>query len=338
MANRAQLTFVEQRVLLETVTAYMNLVRDEAVVELNQNQVDVLKRQLQASQDRFRVGEITRTDVAQSEARLAGAEANLIRAEATLAASREEYRRIVGDIPGSVTEPLAVPALPASMDDALNIALNENPAILIAQFNADAADYGVKRNMGTMLPTVNAFANYNKFDGTNSFGALSVDVDQSSTSVGVSVTVPLYQGGAEYSAIRQAKHLKNQRRIEIISAERQTRSNLRSAWEQYRAAVSSIASTKSQVEANEIALDGVRQEATVGSRTTLDVLDAEQELLDSRVNLVRARRDEFVAAYTLLAATGRLTARGLALDVNIYNPADNYDDVNMKPFGWDINQ
>lgn len=337
-ANRAQLTLVEQNILLSTVAAYMNVVRDEAVLNLNSNQVEVLRRQLQASQDRFRVGEITRTDVAQSEARLAGAEANKIRAEATLAASRAEYKRIVGDTPGSLEEPAALPALPGSMDEALSIALEDSPTVKIAKFNAEAANYGVQRSMGGMLPTVNAYANYNKFDGTNSFGALTAKVDQTSKSVGLSVSIPLYQGGAEYSAIRQAKHFENQRRIEITSAERTVRSNLRSAWEQYRAAVSSIASTNSQVEANQIALEGVRQEAAVGSRTTLDVLDAEQELLDSRVNLVRARRDEYVAAYTLLASTGRLTAKSLSLNVELYDPQDNYDDVSFKPFGWGVNK
>ncbi|MGY8985959.1 MAG: TolC family outer membrane protein [Sphingomonadales bacterium] len=337
-AGRSQLQQIEQQVLLNTVTAYMDVYKDTAVLELNEKNVTVLERQLQASQDRFRVGEITRTGVAQSEARLAGAFSARISAEANLAGSRAIYKQMVGDNPGSLDEPPVLPEMPINLDGANATALSDNPSLQLARSNEEASRYGVKRSMGTMMPSIDAYASYSKqiTPFANGFGAL-VNNTNISRSVGAQITVPLYQGGAEYSDIRRAKQVNNQRRLQILSAERLVLAQVRQSWEQYRAAISSISSNESQVRANEIALEGVRQEAIVGSRTTLDVLDAEQELLDSRVNLVRANRNYNVAGYTVLASIGRLNSFSLDLDVEFYDPEKNYKKVKAQFIGWGVN-
>eukprot|EP00657_Telonema_sp_P-1_P001330 TRINITY_DN1312_c0_g2_i1.p1 TRINITY_DN1312_c0_g2~~TRINITY_DN1312_c0_g2_i1.p1 ORF type:complete len:326 (-),score=63.88 TRINITY_DN1312_c0_g2_i1:127-1104(-) len=304
MAGRAQLQSVEQQVLLDAVSAYMNVVRDEAVVSLNQNNVQVLERQLQASQDRFRVGEVTRTDVAQSEARLEGAKSTLLSAQATLASSRAQYRRVVGRTPATLETPNGKPELPGDLDTAIELAMELSPGVIAAEYGEKAASHAVNQAKGTLLPTVGVGASWS--DVTNSGGVNDAGVpvtDQSeSKGIGVTVSVPLYAGGARYSDIRRAKQLRSQRLMEIRQAERVAQERVFVAWDQYRAAVGQITSSEAQVRASEIALEGVRQEAYVGSRTTLDVLNAEQELLNARVALVRAQRDEFVAAYSLVSA------------------------------------
>lgn len=334
--GRSQLLVTEQTVLLDTVIAYMNAVRDVSVLDLNNNNVQVLQRQLEASQDRFRVGEITRTDVAQSEARLAGSISARIRAEADLAGSRAGYRRVVGMAPGTLDQPPPLPPLPPNLEDATAIALDENPNVTAARQNERAADIAVAQSKGALLPTVDgaAFISRSESETFSPNTQTTVDFRSDVKSVGVQIRVPLYQGGAVYSDIRRAKHTRSQRRLEILSAERFAVEQTRIGWEEFRAAQSSIKSNSSQVRANEIALDGVRQEAAVGSRTTLDVLDAEQELLDSRVNLVRAERNEYVAGFALLGAVGRLNAKTLDLPVELYRPEKNYKGVRWQFVGW----
>ena len=333
-AGRAQLLSVEQQVLLDAVTAYMDVFRDEAVVRLNENQVSVLERQLQASQDRFRVGEITRTDVAQSEARLEGAKSNLLGARATLGSSRARYRRVIGRAPGTLQAPQERPELPSTLDEALVLANEKAPGVQSAKFIERAAKYSVKQAKGALLPTVDLTGQYVRQNGISNQQNVSFDSVFNQTSVQVQVTVPLYAGGARHSDIRAAKQTHSQRRVEIIQAERVAQENAFAAWDQYRAAKAQITANEAQVRANEIALEGVEQEAAVGSRTTLDVLDAQQELLNSQVNLTTAKRNEAVAAYTLVSAVGALTARELSLDVELYNPEEHYDDVKHKLFGW----
>lgn len=338
MAGRAQLQSVEQQVLLDAVSAYMNVVRDEAVVSLNMNNVQVLERQLQASQDRFRVGEVTRTDVAQSEARLEGAKSTLLSAQATLASSRAQYRRVVGRTPATLETPNGKPELPSNLDAAIELAMELSPGVIAAQHSERAAEHAMNQAKGSLLPTVGVGASWS--DTTNSGGVNDAGVpvtDQSeSKGIGVTVSVPLYAGGARYSDIRRAKQLRSQRLMEIRQAERVAQERVFVAWDQYRAAVGQITSSEAQVRASEIALEGVRQEAYVGSRTTLDVLNAEQELLNARVALVRAQRDEFVAAYSLVSATGRLTAKDLGLGVTRYDPDAYTDKVDDKFFGMDV--
>lgn len=333
-AGRADLLSTEQQILMNAVTAYMDVVRDVAVLELRENNIQVLTRQLEASQDRFRVGEITRTDVAQSEARLAGAISGRIRAEADLAGSRANYERQIGQAPGTLEPPPAIPGVPPTLDDAWAIALDDNPSVISAKHVERAANFAVKGAKGAILPTLDAFATLTRQEGESFFAGQSVPIGTTIKTVGIQVQMPLYRGGAEYSDIRRAKQTASQRRLQILGVERQVVELVRIAWEEYRAAQSQIIASGSQVRANAIALDGVRQEAAVGSRTTLDVLDAEQELLDSRVNLVTSERNEYIAGFVLVSAVGRLNAVSLDLSVDLYDPDDNYKNVRYKFIGW----
>jgi outer membrane protein len=334
-AGRERLRQTEIDVLLDTVTSYMDVNRDEAVLGLNQNQVEVLRRQLKATQDRFDVGELTRTDVAQSEARLAVAITNRTGAEGQLTASREAYRRVVGRSPGTLASAPGLPPVPATIDEAINVAMKASPVIGSAAFNVEAAQAQVALAKSGLWPTVNANASFNRSEGDTPFGLTgTVDQRRTTKSIGASVSIPLYQSGAEYAEIRRAMQVESQRRMELSSAERVVEEQVRNAWEQLRTARSSIESSQSAVNANEIALEGVRQEATVGSRTILDVLDAEQELLDSRVQLARAQRNEYVAGAGLLAAIGQLGPRVFELAVQLYDPTEYYENNKGRFFGW----
>ncbi len=330
-AARQQLVSVEQQILLDAVTAYMGVLRDIAVLDLTINNVNVLKRQLEASEDRFRVGEITRTDVAQSKARLSRSISEKIRSEAALTQSRAAYLKTVGNMPADLVLPPNLPAMPASEEAAQTMSKRNNPQLLAAQFTEQAARYNVKKQYGGLSPKVDVVARY-----TKNWENFSTSDVSTSKEILAQLTVPLYQSGSVSSGIRQSRQIENQRRMEVISAERAVAEQVRNAWEGYRQATARIASSEDQVTANDIALEGVRQEAEVGSRTTLNVLDAEQELLDARVNLVRATRDQYVAAYTLLAAIGNLTAENLELGVERYDPKENTDKVENKFFGWGI--
>lgn len=333
-AGRALLLNTEQAVLLDTVTAYMDVKRDEAVLDLSKNNVQVLERELEAAQDRFRVGEITRTDVAQAKARLSRAISDRVAAEANLQASRASYTKIVGDMPGTLETPPPLPVLPAGEDEALTVALNQNPQLLAAHANERAAQYAVKGEEGGLLPTVQLKGQYSKAYDTSSFTSRADE-----KSVSAELSVPLYQAGFQSSRIRQAKQINQQRRLEVLDAERQVREAVKTAWEGLREARGRIVANRDQVRANEIALDGVKQEAGVGARTTLDVLNSEQELLDARVSLVRAQRDQYVAAYRLLVSVGELTVESLALPVDqYYNPEEHYDSVRGQVYGWGVTE
>jgi len=330
MAGRAELTSVEQDTLLSAVTTYMNVLRDQAVLELNDNQVQVLRRQLEATQNRFEVGEVTRTDVAQAEARLAGAIADRTTAEAQLTASRTSYRRIMGQMPGTLEEPPALPQLPQSEQAALDLAVDNNPTLKAALRREEAAQYAADAASGELLPQVSLQASYSRNVETFTPGS-----DTRSKEIMAQVTIPFFQGGSTYSRIRQAKQRRSQRQLEIVATRRQLTEQVRNAWVQLQSARSTIEASQAQVDASEVALEGVRQEAQVGTRTTLDVLDAEQEFLNARVQLVRAERDEYVAGYTLLAAVGGLTATRLELNVEQYNPQEHYEEVDDQWLGWD---
>ena len=333
-AGRAQLKDIEQQVLLQAAQAYMDVYRDEATRELNENNVRVLERQLEASRDRFRVGEITRTDVAQSEARLEVAKAQLLQSEAALEASRATFQQVVGRTPAGTETPDELSGLPANLDDAVELALTNDPGVQQARELERAASKGVDVAKGTLLPTVTVQGRLNRNEGTNAFGTLIFSNIQNARTVSVNVAVPIWQGGQNHSEIRRQKQIRSQRMLEIRNAENIARAELLTAWNNYRAAQGQITSQNAAVRANEIALDGVRQEANVGSRTTLDVLDAEQELLQSRVNLVGARRDRVVAGYQLLSALGQLTARDQGLGVELYDPEENYDKNKNRFIGW----
>jgi TolC family type I secretion outer membrane protein len=331
-AGRQDLLTVEQQVLLDAATAYMNVIRDRNVLALRAKNVEVLKEQLRASQTRFEVGEITRTDVAQSRASLAQAQSNYAAAEANLAASVANFLRIIGHAPGTLRFPEISPLVPKTLDRALALSEQINPTILAAAFNEEAARHNIDLIKGGLLPEVSFNAQYTY----NHEPSANVDWSDQATVFG-QVQIPLYEGGLIYSQVRQAKQVDSQRRLEVIDVRRQVREQVTQTWNNLKAAESVIASSKIQVEANRLALEGVRQEALVGSRTTLDVLDAEQVFVDSQVLLATAERDRIVSAYQLIAATGHMTARNLNLDVIYYDVRQNYLDVRYKWIGTNVN-
>jgi outer membrane protein len=328
MAQRARLQSTEAQVLLDAASAYLDVLRDQAVVELQRNNVQVLTRQFEATNDRFNVGEITKTDVAQAQARLEGSKASLIQAESDLARSRAAYENSVGKPPETLTSPEAAKGLPGAVEEAVDAAIKANPAFLAADFSAQAAQDGIDVSRSDLMPTVDIEAQYQK--GWDTVG----DKSKAETALARAVlTVPIYQQGAEYARLRQSKHTAGQRRLEADQARLDARENATAAYKAYEAATASIVSLKSQIEASKIALEGVQREAEVGSRTVLDVLDAEQELLNARVNLVRAERTQVVASYQLLSTMGRLTAESIGLKVAVYDPLAHYNDVRFQAFG-----
>ena len=327
-AGREQLRGSERDVLLAAVTAYIDVLRDGARVELTRSNEQVLRRQLDATKDRFQVGEVTRTDVAQAEARLARALADRASAEGDLQISRATYERVVGSQPGTLEPAPPLPPMPASLDEATQVSLRENPDVQRAAYNEDAAKHAVRASLGVLYPAVNLVGRMVRTDEIT-----SENVETRNDSIIAQVVMPLYQSGSEYSNVRQAKEIRSQRMLDIEQARRLAIENTRQSWIALMAARERIKSRREQVRANEIALDGVRQEAAVGSRTTLDVLDAEQELLDSRVALVIADRDEYVAGYRMVASIGRLSAERLALKVRLYDPTKHYNKIRDKWIG-----
>jgi TolC family type I secretion outer membrane protein len=326
-AGRSQLLATEQDVLLAAATAYADVYRDQAVLDLNINNEQVLRRQLQATQDQFQVGEVTRTDVSQAEARLAAATAGRIQAEGNLESSRAVYLNVVGVAPGKLTEPPALKDLPANREEAIALSEN-NPTVIAANFTELAARDNVHLASGELLPTVSLDAQYDHQDETSSLNSFG-----ESTSITAQMSVPLYPGGATYSRIRQAKQTVMQRRKEIEAARRNASQQATQAWDLLTAARARVKSFEAQIRANEIALEGVRQEATVGSRTVLDILNAEQELFGSQVNHVTAQHDTFVAGMQLKSAIGQLTAKSLALPVKYYDVEEHYKEVRDKLWG-----
>ncbi len=329
-AARQDLSSTERRVLQDSVTAYMDVLRDQAVVELTRNNEGVLRRQLEATRERFRVGEITRTDVAQAESRLSRATADRISSEGLLISSRATFARITGMAAERLVPPPPLPTLPGSEDEALSVADKENPELQAALYRELSARSDVRTASGALLPSVSLNGSVTK---TSEQTRADLDVDSARATI--SVTVPLYEGGGIYSQTRQRKQVYNQRRIQVDEQRRLVRQSVVQAWENLNTARSNINARKAQVQASRIALEGVQQEAEVGSRTTLDVLDAEQEYLDAQVAQVRAERDEYVAGYALYSAVGRLSARNLNLSVPLYDPAENYNRVRDLWFGTD---
>ncbi|MFQ5776199.1 MAG: TolC family outer membrane protein [Kiloniellaceae bacterium] len=327
-AQRASLTTVEQSVLLDAATAYMDVWRDQAVIEFNLSNERVIRRQLEATQDRFTVGEVTRTDVAQAETRLAVATADRIAAEGALTASRAAFEEVVGIVPEVLAPPPPLQGLPGTQEDVVALAIARNPDVLAATFAEKAARNRVREVIGELLPSVSLTATASRSEETSQRDSLTKRAQ-----VLAQLTVPLYQQGAVSSRVREAKQISSQRRIEIEARRRRAEQEAVSAWEALLTARAQIRSFESGVRSAEIALEGVRQENLVGARTILDILDAEQELLDARVNLVRSRRDEIVAGFQVLSVIGRLTARDLKLPVAIHDPEIDYRKVRNRWFG-----
>jgi TolC family type I secretion outer membrane protein len=319
LADRERLVDAEQNVLLQVATAYMDVMRDQAVLRLAKNNEQRLRRQLEAAQDRFNVGEVTRTDVAQAEARVSNSVAERVGAQAELTVARASYLNVVGTLPGELRSPPTLANLPATEREAREIAVENNPTIRRAVFIERAARADIAVQFGVLLPRLELTAEMSRTEDASSRGSLTTRNE-----ISAQLTVPLYQSGSVHAQVRATREVASQRRIKIEEARRSVLETTTLWWETLVTARAQIAAFREAVRAAEIALDGVEQEAAVGSRTTLDVLDAEQELFLVRVDLVRAEHDDVVASYSLEAVIGRLTAAHLRLPVQTYDPTSHY--------------
>jgi outer membrane protein len=333
-AGRATVQAVEGDVFTLGVTAYMDVIRDRAIVELNQNNVKVLGTNLEATSDRFKIGDLTRTDVAQSEARLQLGRSQLATAEGRLAASEATYRQVVGHQPGQLAPPDPLPPLPKSEDEAVRIALAGNPDLIAISRQAIASGYDVGVARAGRLPTLSGVLSetyVNNLPGNNS----PFPNRGNATSVGLAARVPLFQGGLPAARIRQAQALQGQVLEQVVGTERAVVQAARSAFATYDAAQRAITANTTAVQANELALEGNRAEQGVGTRTIIEVLNAEQELLQSQVALVSARHDAYVAGFQLLNAMGQADAQDLGLDGGpLYDPLGNYRRVANNWNDW----
>jgi len=333
-AGRATLMAVEGDVFTQAVTAYMDVIRDRSVVELNQNNVKVLETNLQATQDRFQIGDLTRTDVAQSEARLQLGRSQLAVAQGQLTAGEATYRQVIGHAPGQLAPPPPLPPLPTTADEAVRIALASNPDLVAVSRQAIAAGYDVNVARASRLPTLSGVLseNYvNNLAGNNS----PFPNRGNSTTAGLSARVPIFQGGLPAARIRQAQAQQGQVLEQVVGTERAVVQAARAAFANYEAAQRAIQAETVAVQANELALEGNRAEQSVGTRTIIEVLNAEQELLNSQVALVSAKRDAYVAGFQLLNAMGQAEAQDLGLDGGpLYDPLGNYRRVANNWNDW----
>ena len=333
-AGRATLRAVEGDVFTEAVAAYMDVIRDRAIVELNQNQIRVLTTNLEATRDRFEIGDVTRTDVAQSEARLSLSRSQLAGAESQLAASEANYRRIIGRAPGVLAPPPPLPPLPGTADEAVRIALVNNPDIIAIAGQARAAGLDVRVVRADRLPTVSGVLS-GDYINTVSGNTGGLDRAGTQTTLGVNTRIPLYQGGLPSARIRQAQAIEGQVQEQVIGTERAVVANARASFAAYQAAQRAITSNQVAVTASELALEGARAERSVGTRTVIEVLNAEQELLNSQVQAVSARRDAYVAGFQMLNAMGQAEADDLGLEGGaLYDPLGNYRRVSGTWNDW----
>lgn len=338
-AGQDGLRGTESDVFTNVVAAYMDVLRDEAIVGLNRNQVKVLRTNLEATKDRFEVGDLTRTDVAQSEARLAIAQSQLEGTEAQLIASRERYVQFVGTPPENLQQPPLLPNMPTSAEAALAKALDNNPDLASVRKLAEASRFDIASARSSRLPKVQAVGNtsYTNFLNTLGAGASGVNFrqSQSAASAGIQATIPLFQGGGPSAQVRQAQARSGQALEQVIEVERAIVAGARSAYASWQAANAVIVSSEKAVSANMLSLEGVRAENSVGNRSILDILNAEQELLNSQVQLVSARRNAYVAGFALLAAMGQAEARDLGLEGGtLYDPQVNYERVRHQLWDW----
>jgi outer membrane protein len=322
---REALRTVEQTVLLAAVTAYMDVLRDGAVLDLLRKNVNVLEATLSQTRDRFAVREVTRTDVAQAESSLAAGRSSLHAAESNYITSRAAYVQVIGVEPGKLTTASPVDRFsPRTLVGALARGVSQNPVIASAMFNVDVAVQQVKIAEGALYPTVSLNGTFAKYYGSTT--SLSVPETLSGSLMGV-ISVPIYQGGAEYATIRQAKETLGQRRLDLAAARLSVQQNVTQNWGQLEAAKAQLNATTAQVTSAEIALDGVREEARAGQRTTLDLLNAQQALVQARTALITAQHDRIVASYAVLASVGSLSPQVLGLRVETYDPTVHYHQV-----------
>jgi outer membrane protein len=335
-ASRKDLTSTESAVFANVVQAYMGVIHDEAVVQLNQKNVDALQVNLKATTARFEHGDLTRTDVAQSRERLYLASAVLQTAQVQLASSREKYVAIVGSPPGPLTPPPPLTGLPTSIEDAINIAIDNNPDLASAKLTARAYAYDAKSAKAGRSPKVQLFGNFqydNYFDTYGGYLVPYYSQYDKIAAVGVQVTVPIFQGGLPAAQERQADAQHSAALEHSTSIERQVVEGVRTAYISWKASNTIIAANQTAVEAAAQSLAGVRTENKIGDRTIIDILNAEQELLSAQVQLVTAQRDAYIAAFNLLTAMGRSTARDIGLD-DIYDPQVHYHKVSGSIWDW----
>ena len=322
-AAREALRVLEQTVLLQAATIYMDFLRDSAIVEVQRSNVRVLEQTLKQTKDRFNVGEVTRTDVAQSEAQLAAGKTQQLTAESNLTTTRANFRRIIGSEPVALAPGSPVDRyLPPALAPAIELALTENPNVTAAMFGIDVSYLQVKVAEGALFPTVTLQAS-----ATQNYEQTMTIQRSFAGAATAQVSVPIYQGGSEYSLIRQSKETLSQQRLVLEQTRDQARSNVVQAWGQLEAGKAQVRSAQSQVSASEIALNGVREEAKAGQRTTLDVLNAQQALVNARVALVTAQHDRVVASYSVLNSVGRLSPIVLKLPTEVYDSSVHYHQV-----------
>lgn len=338
-SGQADVRATEAAIFNQVVAAFMDVIRDQAIVSLNRGNVGVLRINVEATRDRFQIGDLTRTDIAQSEARLALAEGDMRSAEAQLIGSRERYIELVGEAPVNLEAPPGLPNLPASAQDAVETALAENPDLEAAQSLVEATRYDVKSAKGARLPQIAGVAqtSYYNYLGSAPNFVPGEDADQSGSrgGLGVTATFPLFQGGRPAAIVRQAQARNSQSMEALIATERSVIAQTRAAYASHSASQDVITSSQTAVAANTLSLEGVRAENGVGSRTILDILNAEQELLNSQVQLVAAQRNAYVAGFSLLAAMGKAEAEDLNLEGGgLYQPEANYNRVKGKISDW----
>ena len=326
---REALRVLEETVLFNAASIYMDYLRDSATVEVQKSNVRVLEQTLKQTRDRFNVGEVTRTDVAQSEAQLAAGKTQELQAESTLNATRSNYRRIIGSEPQNLAPGSPVDRfLPKTLQRAVDLSLVENPNVTAAMYGIDVNFLTVKVNEGALLPTVNLVASVQQ-----QYQQSPQLAQQFNASALAQISIPVYQGGTEYSLIRQSKENLAQQRLTLEQTRDQTRATTVTAWGQLEAGKAQVISAQAQVTASEIALNGVREEAKAGQRTTLDVLNAQQALVNARIALVTAQHDRVVASYSVLQAIGRLSPQVLALRTTTYDASVHYQQVRDSWFG-----
>ncbi|MGA0593511.1 TolC family outer membrane protein [Enterovirga sp. CN4-39] len=326
---RETLRNTEQTTLFNGAQSYMNVLRDTAILDLQRNNVEVLEEQLRQTRDRFNVGEVTRTDVAQAESRLAAARSQVSVAEGNLQTSIAVYRQVVGVEPRQLAPGRPIDRLvPRTLAAAVQIGLEEHPAVISALHAVDVAELQVKVTEGELAPTLNVVGQFNQAFETSFPG------DQTtSAAIAGQISVPIYTGGEVYARVRQAKETAGQRRIEAESTRDSVRAAVISSWGQLESAKATVQAAQAQVAAAEVALTGVREEARVGQRTTLDVLNQQQELLNARVNLITAQRDRVVASFSVVQSIGRLSAQSLGLRTTLYSAKQHFDQVKDLPWG-----
>lgn len=329
-AERANLKLIEQKLFLDSGTAYLDVVHDQALVELDRNDEDVLSNELDATQERYKAGELGTTDIHQAESRLKRAEAERIKAEGELANHRAAYAHLIGDIPGTLQQPHLELTNPSNLEETLNLAKNQNPDIEVASENYDEAKEEVTLNKGSLLPEVDLVANTQRQWDQSTF----IPGRQDTVQVLIQVSMPLYKSGADYSRTRAAEQKETEQRMRLEEARHQAYEDATSSWQNLETSRTTLAADQAEKDAADLALQNVKEEAKVGTRTTLDVLNAEQELIDAKSGIIQAEHDIAVAILHIRSATGILTAEALKLSVNLYDPNHNYKKIRGQWIGF----